>query len=214
MGPPTIRRSTDMAVSPVMWFDEIGMADVPRVGGKNASLGELIRTLQSEGIRVPDGFATTAAAYRSFVAANGIDAAMRSRIAAYRSGDATLRATGEAIRELFLASEFPEDIAESIRVHYRALGERAGLDRLSVAVRSSATAEDLPDASFAGQQETFLNIAGEHELLDACRRCYASLFTDRAISYRQAKGFGHTNIALSIGVQCMVRSDAGGSGVM
>ena len=131
-----------MAESPVKWFDEIGMADVPRVGGKNASLGELIRTLQSEGIRVPDGFATTAAAYRSFVAANGIDAAMRSRIAAYRAGDATLRATGEAVRELFLASEFPDDIAEAIRAHYRTLGDRAGLDRLAVAVRSSATAED------------------------------------------------------------------------
>ena len=203
-----------MAESPVMWFDEIGMADVPRVGGKNASLGELIRTLQSAGVRVPDGFATTAAAYRTFIAANGIDAAMRSRIAAYRSGDATLRATGEAIRELFLASEFPDDIAESIRAHYRTLGERAGLDRLAVAVRSSATAEDLPDASFAGQQETFLNIAGERELLDACRRCYASLFTDRAISYREVKGFDHLEVALSIGVQRMVRSDVGGSGVM
>ena len=203
-----------MAESPVMWFDEIGMADVPLVGGKNASLGELIRTLQSEGVRVPDGFATTAAAYREFIAANGIDAAMRSRIAAYRSGDATLRATGEAVRELFLASEFPDDIAESIRAHYRTLGQRAGLDRLAVAVRSSATAEDLPDASFAGQQETFLNIAGERELLDACRRCYASLFTDRAISYREVKGFDHMDVALSIGIQRMVRSDVGASGVM
>ena len=203
-----------MAESPVMWFDEIGMADVPRVGGKNASLGELIRTLQSRGVRVPDGFATTAAAYRTFIAANGIDAAMRTRIAAYRSGDATLRATGEAVRELFLASEFPEDIAASIRAHYRTLGERAGLDRLSVAVRSSATAEDLPDASFAGQQETFLNVTGERELLDACRRCYASLFTDRAISYREVKGFDHLDVALSIGVQRMVRSDVGASGVM
>jgi pyruvate,water dikinase len=197
-----------------MWFDEIGMADVPRVGGKNASLGELIRTLQSQGVRVPDGFATTAAAYRTFIAANGIDAAMRARIAAYRSGDATLRATGEAVREMFLASEFPDDIAASIRAHYRSLGERAGLDRLSVAVRSSATAEDLPDASFAGQQETFLNVTGERELLDACRRCYASLFTDRAISYREVKGFDHMDVALSIGIQRMVRSDVGASGVM
>ncbi|HEY6553748.1 MAG TPA: phosphoenolpyruvate synthase, partial [Vicinamibacteria bacterium] len=116
--------------------------------------------------------------------------------------------------ELFLESEFPADIGESIRSHYRELGERAGLDRLSVAVRSSATAEDLPDASFAGQQETFLNIAGERELLDACRRCYASLFTDRAISYREVKGFDHLDVALSIGVQRMVRSDVGASGVM
>ena len=108
----------------------------------------------------------------------------------------------------------PTDIAGSIRSHYRELGERAGQDRLSVAVRSSATAEDLPDASFAGQQETFLNIAGERELLDACRRCYASLFTDRAISYREVKGFDHLDVALSIGVQRMVRSDVGASGVM
>ncbi|MCX6498663.1 MAG: phosphoenolpyruvate synthase, partial [Arthrobacter sp.] len=198
----------------VVWFEEIGMADVPQVGGKNASLGELIQSLKARGVRVPDGFATTAAAYRSFIAANGIEPAMRSRILAYRAGDATLRETGEAIRELFLASEFPQDIAETIRSHYRDLGQRAGLERLSVAVRSSATAEDLPDASFAGQQETFLNVTGDRELMDACRRCYASLFTDRAISYREVKGFDHLDVALSIGVQRMVRSDVGASGVM
>lgn len=203
-----------MSESHVVWFDEIGMADVPQVGGKNASLGEMTRSLKTGGVRVPDGFATTAAAYRTFIEANGIDAAMRARIAEYRAGEASLRSTGEAIRELFLDSEFPEDIAESIRSHYRTLAERAGLDRLSVAVRSSATAEDLPDASFAGQQETFLNISGERELLDACRRCYASLFTDRAISYREVKGFDHLDVALSIGVQRMVRSDVGASGVM
>jgi len=198
----------------VLWFEEIGMADVPQVGGKNASLGELIQTLKTRGVRVPDGFATTAAAYRTFIAANGIEPQMRSRIKAYRAGSATLRETGEAIRELFLASDFPPDIAESIRSHYRDLGRRAGLERLSVAVRSSATAEDLPDASFAGQQETFLNVAGDRELMDACRRCYASLFTDRAISYREVKGFDHLDVALSIGVQRMVRSDVGASGVM
>ena len=203
-----------MAESPVLWFEEIGMGDVPQVGGKNASLGELIQSLKAKGVRVPDGFATTADAYRRFLEVNGIEAEMRSRIQSYRAGDTSLRATGEAIRELFLESEFPADIGESIRSHYRELGERAGLDRLSVAVRSSATAEDLPDASFAGQQETFLNIAGERELLDACRRCYASLFTDRAISYREVKGFDHLDVALSIGVQRMVRSDVGASGVM
>ena len=203
-----------MAESPVLWFEEIGMGDVPQVGGKNASLGELIQTLKAKGVRVPDGFATTADAYRRFLEANGIEAEMRSRIQSYRAGETSLRATGEAIRELFLDSEFPADIGESIRSHYRELGERAGLERLSVAVRSSATAEDLPDASFAGQQETFLNIAGERELLDACRRCYASLFTDRAISYREVKGFDHLDVALSIGVQRMVRSDVGASGVM
>ncbi|QDY89486.1 phosphoenolpyruvate synthase [Arthrobacter sp. UKPF54-2] len=198
----------------VLWFEEIGMGNVPQVGGKNASLGELIQSLKARGVRVPDGFATTAAAYRTFLAANGIEPAMRSRILAYRAGDATLRETGEAIRELFLASEFPADIAESIRSHYADLGRRAGRERLSVAVRSSATAEDLPDASFAGQQETFLNVAGDRELMDACRRCYASLFTDRAISYREVKGFDHLDVALSIGVQRMVRSDVGASGVM
>jgi pyruvate,water dikinase len=203
-----------MSESHVVWFDEIGMEHVPQVGGKNASLGELTRSLKTRGVRVPDGFATTADAYRTFVSANAIDAAMRARIEEYRAGMTSLRATGEAIRELFLDSEFPEDIAESIRSHYRTLAERAGLDRLSVAVRSSATAEDLPDASFAGQQETFLNISGERELLDACRRCYASLFTDRAISYREVKGFEHLDVALSIGVQRMVRSDVGASGVM
>jgi pyruvate,water dikinase len=198
----------------VLWFEEIGMADVPRVGGKNASLGELIQCLTIRGVRVPDGFATTAAAYRTFMAANGIEPEMRSRIGAYRAGSATLRETGEAIRELFLGSDFPADIAESIRSHYHDLGRRAGLERLSVAVRSSATAEDLPDASFAGQQETFLNVSGERELMDACRRCYASLFTDRAISYREVKGFDHLDVALSIGIQRMVRSDVGASGVM
>ncbi|RNL49851.1 phosphoenolpyruvate synthase [Arthrobacter oryzae] len=203
-----------MVQSPVKWFEDTGIGDVAQVGGKNASLGELIRSLTARGVRVPDGFATTADAYRAFLDANGIEAAMRSRIRDYRAGEATLRATGEAIRALFLESEFPVDIAGSIRTHYRELGRRAGLERLSVAVRSSATAEDLPDASFAGQQETFLNVAGERDLMDACRRCYASLFTDRAISYREIKGFGHLDVALSIGVQRMVRSDVGASGVM
>ena len=212
-GPPP--QDGSMTDSPVLWFEEIGMGDVPQVGGKNASLGELIQSLKAKGVRVPDGFATTADAYRRFLEANGIEAAMRSRIKAYRSGETSLRATGEAIRELFLDSEFPADIGESDPLPLPGTGgaRRTG-DRLSVAVRSSATAEDLPDASFAGQQETFLNIAGERELLDACRRCYASLFTDRAISYREVKGFDHLDVALSIGVQRMVRSDVGASGVM
>lgn len=203
-----------MADPHVLWFDEIGIDNVPEVGGKNASLGELTRSLQAQGVGVPDGFATTASAYRAFITANGIEAAIRSRIVAYRSGEESLRSTGQAIRDLFLDSNFPEEIAESIRTHYRSLSERAGLVSLPVAVRSSATAEDLPDASFAGQQETFLNIAGERELIDACRLCYASLFTDRAISYRELKGFDHLDVALSIGVQRMVRSDVGASGVM
>ncbi|HEY8914647.1 phosphoenolpyruvate synthase [Lacisediminihabitans sp.] len=198
----------------VVRFDEIGMADIPQVGGKNASLGEMVSTLGSEGVRVPDGFATTSAAYRAFVKSNGLEPAIRAALDRYHSGDATLRVTGEAVRELFLAGEFPEQIAATIRTFYAALSTGAGRGPLSVAVRSSATAEDLPDASFAGQQETFLNVTGERELLDACRRCYASLFTDRAISYREVKEFDHLEVALSIGIQHMVRSDVGGSGVM
>jgi len=163
---------------------------------------------------VPDGFATTADAYRAFVAANGIEPVLRHQLELFHSGEASLRVTGEALRELFLGGEFPDDIANGIRSSYRELSEKSGQTNLAVAVRSSATAEDLPDASFAGQQETFLNVTGERDLLDACRRCYASLFTDRAISYREVKKFDHLEVALSIGVQRMIRSDVGGSGVM
>jgi pyruvate,water dikinase len=198
----------------VMWFDEIGMGDVPVVGGKNASLGEMTRSLQIHGVVVPQGFAATSAAYRAFLQANNLGSPIRSRIQEYQGGQASLRSTGEAIRGLILDSDFPADISRSIRSCYRQLAEGSGQERLSVAVRSSATAEDLPDASFAGQQETFLNVTGEAELMDACRRCYASLFTDRAISYREMKGFDHLDVALSIGVQRMVRSDIGASGVM
>jgi pyruvate,water dikinase len=198
----------------VVWFEDVGRQDVPRVGGKNASLGEMTRSLMSEGIRVPDGFATTASAYRTFVEVNGIEQAMLERLERYRLGEATLRETGEHLRELFLGGEFPAEIAGSIVAAYRTLAERNGVSAPAVAVRSSATAEDLPEASFAGAQETFLNVVGERELLDACRRCYASLFTDRAISYREVKNFDHMAVALSIGVQLMVRSDLGGSGVM
>lgn len=198
----------------VVWFDEIGLADIAQVGGKNASLGEMVRALTGAGVRVPDGFATTADAYRAFIAANGIEPGLRHRLELFHSGDSSLRETGEALRELFLGGEFPTEIADGIKSLYRELSERAGEANLAVAVRSSATAEDLPDASFAGQQETFLNVTGERDLLDACRRCYASLFTDRAISYREVKNFDHLDVALSIGIQQMVRSDLGGSGVM
>ncbi|KUG52116.1 phosphoenolpyruvate synthase [Kocuria rosea subsp. polaris] len=203
-----------MAAPEVRWFEELGIADVPLVGGKNASLGELVRELASRGVRVPGGFATSADAYRSYVEANGIGPALRERLEDHRAGRATLRETGAAVRELFLRGEFPEETARQIRRFYRELSERTGRARLSVAVRSSATAEDLPDASFAGQQETYLNVVGEEELLAACRRCYASLFTDRAITYRELKRFDHRAVALSVGVQEMVRSDLGGSGVM
>jgi len=203
-----------MAERSVVWFNEIGLADIPQVGGKNASLGEMVRSLASQGVRVPDGFATTADAYRAFITANGIEPALRHQLELFHSDEASLRATGDALRELFLGGEFPEEIADDIRSSYRELSEKSGQANLAVAVRSSATAEDLPDASFAGQQETFLNVTGERDLLDACRRCYASLFTDRAISYREVKKFDHLEVALSIGIQRMIRSDVGGSGVM
>ena len=203
-----------MAAPEVHWFEELGIADVPRVGGKNASLGEMVRELASRGVRVPGGFATTADAYRSYVEANGIGPALRDLLEDHRAGRATLRETGAAVRELFLRGEFPAGTARQIRQFYRELSARTGRAGLSVAVRSSATAEDLPDASFAGQQETFLNVVGEDELLEACRRCYASLFTDRAITYRELKGFDHLAVALSVGVQEMVRADLGCSGVM
>ncbi|WP_035925946.1 phosphoenolpyruvate synthase [Kocuria rosea] len=203
-----------MAGPEVHWFEELGIADVPRVGGKNASLGEMVRELASRGVRVPGGFATTADAYRSYVEANGIGPALRDRLEDHRAGRATLRETGAAVRELFLRGEFPAGTARQIRQFYRELSARTGRAGLSVAVRSSATAEDLPDASFAGQQETFLNVVGEDELLEACRRCYASLFTDRAITYRELKRFDHLAVALSVGVQEMDRADLGCSGVM
>ncbi|NUO71871.1 MAG: phosphoenolpyruvate synthase, partial [Frateuria sp.] len=198
----------------IAWLETLGNADVPQVGGKNASLGELIRQLAGAGVRVPAGFATTAQAYRSYLAANEIVPRLRSLLAALKRGETNLQDTGDAARRLLLDGEFPFAIADEIRHAYRELSRRCGVAEVAVAVRSSATAEDLPDASFAGQQETFLNVRGERDLLDACRRCFASLFTDRAIAYRQAKGFDHLEIALSIGVQQMVRSDVGGAGVM
>ena len=198
----------------VAWFEDLTRNDVARVGGKNASLGEMVRSLGARGVRVPAGFATTADAYWEFVRANELESPVRSALDDLDSGRATLHETGQAIRRAFLRGEWPEAIAREIRSAYRELSSRAGRDETDVAVRSSATAEDLPDASFAGQQETFLNIRGEPALMDACRRCYASLFTDRAISYRQARGFDHMKVALSVGVQQMVRSDTGGAGVM
>ncbi|WP_067731997.1 phosphoenolpyruvate synthase [Novosphingobium naphthalenivorans] len=198
----------------VLWFEDIGIADVPIVGGKNASLGEMVRELGQQGVRVPTGFATTSAAYRHFIDASGIEPAIREDIRRYNEGKSTLQVAGSAVREHILASAIPDALADEIRVAYDKLAERLGIKDPAVAVRSSATAEDLPDASFAGQQETFLNVRGHRALLDACRRCYASLFTDRAISYREAKGFDHFSVALSIGIQQMVRSDLAGSGVI
>ena len=199
---------------PVVWLDKVKRSDVQLVGGKNSSLGEMISTLSSVGVAVPSGFATTADAYWRFVDENALRARVTALLADMESGKSTLAETGLAIRTAFLRGEWPGDVADAITNSYRLLCEREKRTTLDVAVRSSATAEDLPEASFAGQQETFLNIRGHRALLDACRRCYASLFTDRAIAYRKAQGFDHMRVALSIGVQRMVRSDLSGSGVM
>jgi pyruvate,water dikinase len=198
----------------IRWFETLNSKDVPVVGGKNASLGEMIRRLKKEGIRVPDGFATTAKAYWEFLEANDLKGKIQSYLEEMEDGKRPLEKTGKSIRDLFLKGHFPEEIAEAIQNAYMELCKRYDTEEVDVAVRSSATAEDLPEASFAGQQETFLNVSGEEELLEACRKCYASLFTDRAIAYREEKGFDHMKVALSVGVQKMVRSDKAGAGVM
>jgi pyruvate, water dikinase len=198
----------------VVWFEKLGRGDVSLVGGKNASLGEMVRHLAERGLRVPTGFATTAQSYWQFVDANELRETIADSLAALEAGHASLAEVGATIRHEFLRGTWPQDLAEAIQAAYQELCRRTGKADADVAVRSSATAEDLPDASFAGQQESYLNIRGEKALLDACRRCYASLFTDRAISYRQAKRFDHLKVALSVGVQTMVRSDLGGAGVM
>jgi pyruvate,water dikinase len=198
----------------VKWFREIGIKDVPSVGGKTASLGEMFRELTPKGVKVPDGFAITAQAYRDFLSKAGIDRRIDDLLSGLDTRNLeALRDCGSTIREMIVAASFPADLENEVLESYDRLRKIGGTDA-GVAVRSSATAEDLPDASFAGQQETYLNVRGHHALIDACRRCFASLFTDRAISYRADKGFNHRKIALSIAVQRMVRSDLGASGVM
>ncbi len=204
---------TGTAANDIRWFEDLARGDVASVGGKNASLGELVRNLSPHGIKVPPGFAVTAAGYWRFIETNGLRPLIAAKLAALKEGKASVAETGKAIRAAIENSVWPKDLAASICQAYRDLARRVRTDRPDVAVRSSATAEDLPEASFAGQHESFLNISGEEELLDACRLCYASLFSDRAISYREAKGFDHLKVALSIGVQKMVRSDLAGAGV-
>ncbi|WP_414512452.1 phosphoenolpyruvate synthase [Nostoc sp. PCC 9305] len=198
----------------ILWFDEIGIADIPVVGGKNASLGEMIQQLTPKGINVPTGFATTAYAYRHFIQSAGLEAKLRKLFADLDVEDVkNLRERGKKARSLLIHTPFPVELREAIATAYHSLCEQYHADT-DVAVRSSATAEDLPDASFAGQQETYLNVVGVEGVLAACHKCFASLFTDRAISYRHAKGFDHFSIALAVGVQKMVRSDLATSGVM
>jgi pyruvate,water dikinase len=198
----------------VRWFNEIGIEDIPDVGGKNASLGEMYRQLTPKGVKVPNGFATTADAYRQFRRETKLDRKLEDILAGLNTQDVTdLRARGLKARQAILAAKLPDALERAITEAYDRLGDKSA-EPVDVAVRSSATAEDLPDASFAGQQETYLNVRGHRELLESCKRCFASLFTDRAISYRADKGFDHTKVALSIGILRMVRSDLAAAGVM
>ena len=197
----------------VIWFEDIDSDDVARVGGKNASLGEMVQNLADVGVAVPDGFATTADAFRRYLTENDLDDFIAEELEKLSDGNASLGDTGRRIRRAITQGTFSDRTARAITDAYDELSHRYDSDAVDVAVRSSATAEDLPEASFAGQQETYLNIHGHRSLLDACRRCFASLFTDRAISYREQKGFDHLDVALSVGVQKMVRSDLSGAGV-
>jgi pyruvate,water dikinase len=194
----------------IRWFADIGIGDIGLVGGKNASLGEMVRHLGGAGVRVPDGFAVTAAGYRLAMRRSGLDERVHELLAELDARDvAALRTRGEELRRAIAAAPIPTELEREIVEAYRRLG-----DDIPVAVRSSATAEDLPEASFAGQQETYLNVRGAAPLLEACRLSFASLFTDRAISYRAQRGFDHSAVALSVGVQRMVQADQGASGVM
>lgn len=202
-------------ISFIKFFKELTIFDVPSVGGKNASLGEMYRRLSDKGINVPNGFATTADSYRYFLDSTGLKDKIKSILKDLNTKDVrNLMKRGAAVRKLILETELPEDFKKAILLAYKKLSTENKVKNLDVAVRSSATAEDLPNASFAGQQESYLNVVGEKALLHAVRLCIASLFNDRAISYRTDKGFDHFSIALSVGVQKMVRSDIGASGVM
>ena len=199
----------------ILWFKEISIRDVPLVGGKNASLGEMFQKVASKGINVPDGFAITAAAYQYFIQKAGLLEKIKECLKGLDTHNMEdLKRRGAEVRSLIRSATLPSELSEQIVTSYRKLCQKYGMEELDVAVRSSATAEDLPDASFAGQQETYLNIRGEERLLEACKDCFASLFTNRAISYREDKGFGHFDVYLSIAVQKMVRSDTASAGVI
>ncbi|AAQ61371.1 phosphoenolpyruvate synthase [Chromobacterium violaceum] len=204
-----------MADNYVIWFEKLRMTDVEEVGGKNASLGEMISQLAGSGVRVPGGFATTAQAYRDFLQHNGLADKINAALAKLDIDDVSeLARVGKEIRQWIIDTPFPAKLDADIKEAWDKMVADAGGADISVAVRSSATAEDLPDASFAGQQETFLNIRGLDNVKDAMKHVFASLYNDRAISYRVHKGFAHDVVALSAGVQRMVRSDMGAAGVM
>ena len=197
----------------VKWYSEVGIGDIGSVGGKNAALGEMYSNLVPLGVNIPDGFALTADAYRHFFKNTGLDEKIKGILSDLNTKDLrNLQVRGKKVREAILKETLPQDLKDIIATSYEDLGKKFG-NNLAVAVRSSATAEDLPGASFAGQQETYLNIQGIENVLTATKKCIASLFTDRAISYRTDKGFSHFDVALSVGVQCMVRSDLSSSGV-
>jgi pyruvate,water dikinase len=198
----------------IRWLDDVTNPDIAEVGGKNASLGEMIRALHDTGIRVPTGFATTAAAYREFLEANELPDRIRTEIEKYEAEQQPLEETGNCIRQTFRESRFPDELNDALRKAYRELSKHKKVKEATVAVRSSATAEDLPEASFAGQLESYLNVRGEGDLLAACQNAFASLYTDRAIAYRREHGFDQLRVALSVGVQLMVRADRAGAGVM
>src|SRR5688572_26408067 len=198
----------------VAWLKDLRLGDLAEVGGKNSSLGEMIGALAAAGIRVPGGFATTASAFREFIGSNALEKRIEERLAALDPTDVSaLAACGKEIRGWILQAPFPAALEQEIRDCYQQLERKLG-PQASFAVRSSATAEDLPEASFAGQQETFLNIRGADNVLEAIRHVFASLYNDRAISYRAHQGFAHGAVALSAAVQQMVRSDLGASGVL
>lgn len=198
----------------IIWFSHPESTDVAKVGGKNASLGEMTQKLHGVGVAVPDGFAISVAAYWAFVEANGLQKRIAAGLDEYKQGRQSLAEVGQTIRTEFLSGTLPPAIADAIVSAYRELSLKARRTHLDVAVRSSATAEDLPGASFAGQLDSFLNVRGEQALLQACRRCLASLFTDRAIVYRETNGFDHLRVAVSVGVQRMIRADRAAAGVM
>src|SRR4030043_1129125 len=217
----------------ILWFRETGIKDIELVGGKNASVGEMHRNLRKKGIRIPNGFSITSEAYRYFLRQNDLDGEIRKILKGLDTGNMkNLAERGYRVRQVILSAEFPFDLRNSIIETYSKLSHEYNPHRsfkinwdkkdhtnhfaggVDVAVRSSATAEDLADASFAGQQESYLNVTGEYQLLESIKKCFSSLFTDRAISYRVDKGFDQLSIALSDGVQKMVRSDEACSGVM
>ena len=199
----------------ILWFKDLSLKDVELVGGKNASLGEMYSVMTQKGVNVPNGFALTAKGYWHYLKENGIEQDLKKAFFGMKKGNLeSLQKTGKKARELILKGSFPEDLEKEILESYRKLSGQYGQKFTDVAVRSSATAEDLPSASFAGQHETYLNVSGEKSVLEAVKKCMSSLFTDRAIAYREEKGFDHLKIALSVGVMKMVRSDISSSGIM